>query len=56
MNGRQQGEPRRADEKKPYRPPQLVVHGDIRALTRSKKGFNSDGSRKPRTRRTGAKA
>lgn len=42
--------------KKPYRPPELTVHGDLRALTRTKKGKKSDGTRKPATRTSGGNA
>lgn len=42
--------------KKSYRKPRLTVHGDIRALTRSKAGTKSDGGGKPATRATGATA
>lgn len=41
--------------KKPYRKPGLAVHGDIRALTRTKKGALTDGAAKPKTRASGAK-
>jgi hypothetical protein len=36
--------------KKPYRSPELSVHGDIGTLTRSKKGTSYDGTGKPRTK------
>ena len=42
--------------KKPYRPPELTVHGDIRSLTLSKKGKKADGARKPATRTNGGHA
>ena len=42
--------------RKPYRPPELTVHGDIRSLTRSKRGKKSDGGQKPATRTNGGHA
>lgn len=36
-------------EKKPYRPPRLVVYGDLRHLTRAKGGNKTDGGA-PKTR------
>lgn len=36
--------------RKPYRVPELTVHGDLSGLTRSKKGKTSDGAGKPKTR------
>ena len=36
--------------RKPYRVPELTVHGDVGSLTRAKKGKTSDGGGKPRTR------
>ena len=42
--------------KKQYRKPRLKIHGDIRALTRSKAGTSSDGGGKPRTRLSGGAA
>ena len=54
MNAGKKGASRRSPtQKKPYRPPTLTVHGDIRELTRTKKGSSADGTGKPRTRRTG---
>ena len=35
--------------KKPYRPPRLVVYGDLRTLT-TKKGLKGDGGGNPKTR------
>lgn len=40
-------------KKKTYRPPRLVVYGDLRRLTMAKGGSNADGG-KPSTRTTGA--
>lgn len=37
-------------QKKPYRPPRLVVYGDLRRLTETKGGGNNDGLGKPRTK------
>ncbi len=42
--------------KKPYRKPSLKVHGDIRALTRAKRGTKADGPGKPRTKLSGGNA
>ncbi len=39
-----------ARKKKPYRPPRLVVYGDLRRLTRGKGGSNPDGGGLPRTK------
>jgi hypothetical protein len=51
MNRGNKGRPRQsAGKKQPYRSPELTVHGDIRALTRSKRGTSNDGTGKPRTR------
>lgn len=40
-------------KKRPYRPPRLVVYGDLRRLTMAKKGTRLDGAGKPRTRLSG---
>jgi hypothetical protein len=52
MNTDKKGASRRHGDgrKKPYRAPKLVVHGDIRTLTRTKSGSQNDGSGKPATR------
>jgi len=43
--------------KKPYRSPRLVAYGDLRTLTRTKKGTSSDGGgAKPSTRLSGLAA
>lgn len=42
--------------RKPYRPPRLIVHGDLRRLTGVKGGNRNDGAGKPRTRLSGARA
>jgi len=42
--------------KKPYRPPRLIVHGDLRRLTMAKGGSATDGSGKPKTKTTGTPA
>ena len=39
-----------AGDRKPYRVPELTVHGDVGALTHAKKGKTNDGGGKPRTR------
>lgn len=36
-------------KKKPYRPPRVVVYGDLRRLTRAKGGNKTDGGQ-PKTR------
>jgi hypothetical protein len=43
-------------KRKPYRPPRLVVHGDLRTLTGVKGGTGNDGAGKPRTRLSGTRA
>jgi len=54
MNARKHGGSRRSGgQTKAYAAPKLVVHGDLKALTRTKKGRNSDGFGKPRTRASG---
>lgn len=47
---------RRPRSKKPYRKPQLKVHGDIRALTGAKAGTKADGAGKPSTKVSGPSA
>jgi hypothetical protein len=42
--------------KRPYRAPELKVHGDFRKLTAAKGGNMGDGSGKPSTRTTGGPA
>jgi len=42
--------------KQPYTAPRLVVHGDLRSLTRVKPGTKADGTGKPATRDTGSPA
>ena len=54
--GKKSASPHSHGPKKPYRPPKLTVHGDIGELTRTKKGTNNDGARKPRTKRSGGNA
>lgn len=39
--------------RKPYRPPRLTVHGDLRRLTMVKGGGANDGGGKPRTKLSG---
>jgi len=42
--------PKRTD-RKPYRPPRLKIHGDLRMLTLTTKGgTRSDGAGRPKTR------
>ncbi|MBI3454388.1 MAG: lasso RiPP family leader peptide-containing protein [Candidatus Rokubacteria bacterium] len=45
-----------AQRRKPYRPPRLVVYGDLRRLTMTKGGNKGDGGGKPTTRASGAAA
>ena len=45
--------PDRAASRKPYRTPDLIVHGSVKDLTRIKRGSRQDGGGKPRTRTTG---
>jgi hypothetical protein len=55
MNKGKKDQSRRSTgKKKPYRSPELTVHGDIRALTRAKGGAKSDGTGVPKTKTTGA--
>ena len=42
--------------KNPYRPPRLVVYGDLRSLTMAKGGTTGDAGGKPRTRLSGVPA
>jgi hypothetical protein len=42
--------------KRPYKAPRLIVHGDLRTLTQSKKGTSNDGGSKPKTRLSGTNA
>ena len=37
-------------ERKPYQPPRLTVHGDLRRLTQAKGGAKSDGGTTPKTK------
>lgn len=41
-------------KKKPYRPPRLVVYGDLRRLTMAKGGTSADGGGKAKTKLSGA--
>jgi hypothetical protein len=51
MNQGKKGRSRQSTgKKKPYRSPELTVHGDVRTLTLAKKGKNADGTGRPRTR------
>ena len=43
-------------KKRPYRTPELAVHGDLKALTMAKGGGSADGAGKPRTKASGANA
>lgn len=58
MNKGKKGQSQRSTgKKKPYRSPELTVHGDIRALTRVKGGSANDGGGgKPKTKASGAGA
>lgn len=49
--------PKTTDQKrKPYRPPRLVVYGDLRSLTMAKGGTKGDGTGKPATKASGTSA
>jgi hypothetical protein len=56
MNGKKNS--RRPIGKRPYREPELKVHGDFRKLTAAnvKDGTGSDGATKPSTRLSGPTA
>jgi len=43
---------RKRSDRKPYQPPRLTVHGDLRTLTQSpaKGGAKSDGGAAPKTK------
>jgi hypothetical protein len=41
------------ESRKPYRTPDLIVHGSVKDLTQIKRGSKNDGGGKPRTRTTG---
>lgn len=41
---------RKRPERKPYQPPRLTVHGDLRKLTTAKGGAKSDGGTAPKTK------
>jgi hypothetical protein len=47
---RKQTKPRRPVEKKPYRTPRLITHGDLRKLALGRGGRRSDGWGKPSSR------
>jgi hypothetical protein len=36
--------------RRPYRTPELTVHGDLKTLTTAKGGSSADGTGKPRTK------
>jgi hypothetical protein len=46
-------ETRAKEERREYRKPRPIVHGDLRAITLTKKGTKNDGSGKPQTRVNG---
>jgi len=54
--GRERTDRDRAERRKAYRAPKLAVHGDLAALTRTKKGTKGDGAGKPKTKASGSKA
>lgn len=56
MAGKKKKRGKRSGSKRPYGAPRLVVHGDLRALTRVKPGTKADGTGKPATRDTGTPA
>lgn len=41
-------------KKQPYRAPKLMIHGDLRTMTKAKAGCMTDGTGKPDTRSSGA--
>lgn len=43
-------------KREPYRPPRLVVYGDLRRLTMAKGGTKGDGTGKPATKASGGNA
>ena len=47
---------RPAAPKRPYRTPELKVHGDFRKLTAVKGGGGGDGTGKPKTKSSGPNA
>jgi hypothetical protein len=49
---RKHGDPQ-TPPRRPYRAPELKVHGDFRKLTAAKGGNMGDGSGKPSTRSSG---
>jgi hypothetical protein len=50
MIGKKKGSAKPTLGRRPYKKPELVVHGDLRTLTRAKGSVFNDGSGKPRTR------
>jgi hypothetical protein len=50
MTSKQKDPRRSGGKKKPYRKPELSVHGDIRAITQSKGSHSNDGTGKPATK------
>lgn len=56
MAGKKKKREKTGGSKPPYAAPRLVVHGDLRALTRSKPGTKADGTGKPATRDLGTPA
>jgi hypothetical protein len=47
---------RPAAPKRPYRTPELKIHGDFRTLTSVKDGSAADGTGKPKTKSSGPNA
>ena len=41
---------KRQTKKRPYRAPELTVHGNLKAITKVKGGGSTDGGGKPTTR------
>jgi hypothetical protein len=50
MTEKKKGTTKADSGKKAYRTPKLVVHGDLRDVTRAKTGGANDGSGKPHTK------
>ncbi len=50
MTAKKEDAPDPKRRKKTYEKPKLVIHGDIRAITKTKGGSSNDGSGKPKTK------
>ena len=56
MDVKPRGVPKTTHGKKPYRPPHLIIYGEVQRLTRTKIGNKADGAGKPATRANGPNA